>query len=63
LRGAIALLIVGTVIVTLGAAAITVYAFRRRSRERFLILITSDHIPIVLTVGRLVGLLATCLAQ
>jgi sigma-B regulation protein RsbU (phosphoserine phosphatase) len=37
LRGAIALLIVGTVILTLGAAALTVYAFRRRNRERFLV--------------------------
>jgi phosphoserine phosphatase RsbU/P len=37
LPGAIAILIVGTVIVTLGAAAIAVYVFRRRSRERFLI--------------------------
>lgn len=36
LRATIALLIVGTVIVTLGAAAIIVYAFRRRSREKFL---------------------------
>jgi len=36
-RGAITLLIVGTVIATLGAAAVTVYAFRRRVRERFLL--------------------------
>jgi sigma-B regulation protein RsbU (phosphoserine phosphatase) len=36
-RDAIAILIVGSVIVTLGTAAIIVHAFRRRSRERFLL--------------------------
>jgi sigma-B regulation protein RsbU (phosphoserine phosphatase) len=36
-QSAIALLIVGTVIATLGAAAIIVYAFRRRAHERFLL--------------------------
>jgi phosphoserine phosphatase RsbU/P len=36
-RGAITLLIVGTVIATLGSAAVVVYAFRRRVRERFLL--------------------------
>jgi len=36
-RSAIAILIVGSVIATLGAAAIVVHAFRRRSRERFLL--------------------------
>jgi sigma-B regulation protein RsbU (phosphoserine phosphatase) len=35
-QSAIALLIVGTVIVTLGAAAIVVHLFRRREHERFL---------------------------
>ena len=37
MRGAITLLIVGSVISTLGAAAVTLYAFRRRARERFLL--------------------------
>jgi len=37
MRSAIAILIVGSVIATLGAAAIIVQAFRRRSRERFLL--------------------------
>jgi phosphoserine phosphatase RsbU/P len=36
-QSAIALLIVGTVIATLGAAAIVVYVFRRRAHERFLL--------------------------
>jgi sigma-B regulation protein RsbU (phosphoserine phosphatase) len=36
-RGAITLLIVGIVIATLGSAAVVVYAFRRRVRERFLL--------------------------
>jgi sigma-B regulation protein RsbU (phosphoserine phosphatase) len=36
-RNAITLLIVGAVIVTIGAAAITVFVFRRRVRERFLL--------------------------
>jgi phosphoserine phosphatase RsbU/P len=36
-QSAIALLIVGTVIVTLGAAAIVVHAFRRRTHEQFLL--------------------------
>jgi sigma-B regulation protein RsbU (phosphoserine phosphatase) len=34
---AITLLIVGAVIATLGAAAVTVYAFRRRAHEKFLL--------------------------
>ena len=37
MQSAIALLIVGTVIATLGAAAIIVYVFRRRAHERFLL--------------------------
>lgn len=37
MHDAITLLIVGSVIVTLGVAAVTVYAFRRRARERFLL--------------------------
>jgi sigma-B regulation protein RsbU (phosphoserine phosphatase) len=37
LRSAIALLIVGTVIANLGAIAVVVYFFRRRSYERFLL--------------------------
>lgn len=37
MRSAIALLIVGTVIATLGAAAIIVHVFRRRAHERFLL--------------------------
>jgi phosphoserine phosphatase RsbU/P len=36
-RSAITLLIVGAVIATLGAAAVTVYVFRRRAHERFLL--------------------------
>jgi sigma-B regulation protein RsbU (phosphoserine phosphatase) len=36
-QSAIALLIVGTVIATLGAAAIVVHAFRRRTHEQFLL--------------------------
>jgi sigma-B regulation protein RsbU (phosphoserine phosphatase) len=36
-QSAIALLIVGTVIATLGAAAIVVHVFRRRAHERFLL--------------------------
>jgi phosphoserine phosphatase RsbU/P len=36
-RSAITLLIVGAIVATLGAAAVTVYAFRRRARERFLL--------------------------
>jgi phosphoserine phosphatase RsbU/P len=36
-RGAITLLIVGSVIATLGTAALTLYAFRRRVRERYLL--------------------------
>ena len=36
-RGAIILLIVSTVIATLGGAAVIVYLFRRRARERFLL--------------------------
>lgn len=37
MRSAIALLLISDVIATLGAAAITLYAFRRRERERFLL--------------------------
>ena len=37
MRGAITLLIVGSVIVTLGSSAVFVSAFRRRVRERFLL--------------------------
>ena len=37
MRGAVTLLIVGTVIATLGSAAVVLYAFRRRVRERFLL--------------------------
>ena len=37
MQSAIALLIVGTVIATLGAAAIVVHVFRRRAHERFLL--------------------------
>ena len=37
MQSAIAILIVGTVIVTLGAAAIVVHLFRRRAHERFLL--------------------------
>lgn len=37
MQSAIALLIVGTVIATLGAAAIVVHAFRRRTHEQFLL--------------------------
>src|ERR1700678_1647320 len=36
-RGAVTLLIVGTVIATLGLAAGALYVFRRRVRERFLL--------------------------
>jgi len=36
-QSAIALLIVGTVIATLGSAAIVVHIFRRRAHERFLL--------------------------
>ena len=36
MQSAIALLIVGTVIATLGAAAIVVNLFRRRAHERFM---------------------------
>jgi hypothetical protein len=36
-RGAITLLIVGAVIATLGSAAVVLYVFRRRVRERFLL--------------------------
>jgi sigma-B regulation protein RsbU (phosphoserine phosphatase) len=36
-RSAITLLIVGVVVATLGAAAVTVYVFRRRTHERFLL--------------------------
>jgi hypothetical protein len=36
-RAAITLLIVSTVIVALGAAAVTVYVIRRRHREKFLL--------------------------
>jgi sigma-B regulation protein RsbU (phosphoserine phosphatase) len=36
-RSAITLLIVGAVVATLGAAAVTVYAFRRRAHEKFLL--------------------------
>ena len=37
MRSAITLLIVGVVVVTLGTAAVTVYVFRRRAHERFLL--------------------------
>ena len=37
MRGAITLLIVGAVIVTLGSSAVFVSALRRRVRERFLL--------------------------
>ena len=37
MRSAITLLIVGAIVVTLGVAAVTVYAFRRRAHERFLL--------------------------
>ena len=37
MRGTVTLLIVGTVIATLGLAAVALYAFRRRVRERFLL--------------------------
>jgi sigma-B regulation protein RsbU (phosphoserine phosphatase) len=36
-RGAVTLLIVGAVIATFGSAAVVLYAFRRRVRERFLL--------------------------
>ena len=37
MRNAITVLIVGAVIATLGTAAVTVYAFRRRTHERFML--------------------------